>query len=128
MGKRARSVKRNKGMDPRERARIAEAKLVAKMEERIPQLDNIRIEFRATQPQLALKIDRRRASDLGVTMADLAATVKALVDKDEVALRHDQEFILIFVPVTQRGFGTGGQNDDVRAELGQSGGVAKPQL
>jgi hydrophobic/amphiphilic exporter-1 (mainly G- bacteria), HAE1 family len=67
--------------------RIYEAtqKFVDRMEEVIPKLSNVRIDFQATQPQIALNIDRRRASDLGVTMDDLAAMVRALVDKDEVA-------------------------------------------
>jgi len=46
---------------------------------------NLRVEFRATQPQLSVSIDRRRATDLGVSIEDLAKTIKVLVDKDEVA-------------------------------------------
>lgn len=73
-------------------------KLVAAIEREIPELTNLRVEFRATQPQLALKIDRRRASDLGVSMTDLAATVRALVDSDEVAeLTVDDQAIPIFL-------------------------------
>ncbi|HUS98683.1 MAG TPA: efflux RND transporter permease subunit [Hyphomicrobiaceae bacterium] len=76
----------------------ATQKFVAAMETKIPELSNFRIEFRATQPQLALKIDRRRASDLGVTMTDLAATVKALVDRDEIAeLTADDQLIPIYL-------------------------------
>ncbi|WP_416899985.1 MAG: efflux RND transporter permease subunit [Minwuia sp.] len=51
----------------------------------VPQLENVRIEYQATQPQLTVLINRRRAEDLGVAMADLSATVRALVDGDEVA-------------------------------------------
>ncbi|PJK28522.1 efflux RND transporter permease subunit [Minwuia thermotolerans] len=51
----------------------------------IPQLDNVRIEYQSTQPQLSVLINRSRAADLGVAMEDLAATVRALVDGDEVA-------------------------------------------
>jgi len=60
-------------------------KFVLAMERETPKLENIRVEFRATQPQIAVTIDRRRASDLGVSLDNLAVTVKVLVDKDEVA-------------------------------------------
>lgn len=65
---------------------IAEAAdaLVLAMEKNVPQVQNLRVEFRATQPQLSVSIDRRRATDLGVSIEELAATVKALVDTDEV--------------------------------------------
>lgn len=58
---------------------------VLAMERELPKLDNFRVEFRATQPQLAVDIDRRRAADLGVSLQDLATTVQVLVDNDEVA-------------------------------------------
>ncbi|MGI9424433.1 MAG: efflux RND transporter permease subunit, partial [Hyphomicrobiaceae bacterium] len=66
---------------------IAEAadKLVLALERDVPHIQNLRIEFRATQPQLFVRIDRQRATDLGVSIDDLAATMKALVDSDEVA-------------------------------------------
>ena len=66
---------------------IAEAadRFVVAMEKDVPQVQNLRIEFRATQPQLAVRIDRARATDLGVSITELAATMKALVDTDEVA-------------------------------------------
>ena len=68
-------------------ARIAETAdgFVRAMERDIPRLENFRVEFRATQPQLSVDIDRRRAADLGVSMDDLATTVQVLVDNDEVA-------------------------------------------
>lgn len=55
------------------------------MEKEIPNLSNFRVEFRATQPQLSIDIDRRRAADVGVSLEDLATTIKSLVDNDEVA-------------------------------------------
>ena len=65
---------------------IADAadKFVVEMEKQVPQVENLRVEFRATQPQLSVKIDRRRATDLGVSIESLAETMKALVDTDEV--------------------------------------------
>jgi len=58
---------------------------VLAMERDIPQIRNVRIEFRATQPELSLSINRRRAADLGVSIEGLAATLQALVDNQEVA-------------------------------------------
>ncbi len=59
-------------------------KLVVALEKDAPEVTNLRVEFRATQPQLSLDIDRRRAADLGVPIENLAATAQVLVDKDEV--------------------------------------------
>ncbi len=60
-------------------------KLVQRIEQEIPWLSNLRVEFRATQPELSINIDRRRATDLGVDIADLATTIQVLVDAFEVA-------------------------------------------
>lgn len=60
-------------------------KLVQRLEKDAPEIQNLRVEFRATQPQLAVVIDRRKASELGVTIDDLSATLRALVDKSEVS-------------------------------------------
>lgn len=60
-------------------------KLVDRLEQQAPELRNFRIEFRETQPQLSVVIDRRRASELGVSIEDLSATLNALVDRSEVA-------------------------------------------
>jgi len=59
--------------------------LVQRIEQEIPWLSNLRVEFRATQPELSIDIDRRRATDLGVDIADLATTIQVLVDEFEVA-------------------------------------------
>lgn len=58
---------------------------VERLEKDAPEVRNLRVEFRATQPQLSVVIDRRRASDLGVTIEDLSETLRALVDRTEVA-------------------------------------------
>jgi HAE1 family hydrophobic/amphiphilic exporter-1 len=58
--------------------------LVQRIEQEIPWLSNIRVEFRATQPELSINIDRRRATDLGVDIADLATTIQVLVDEFEL--------------------------------------------
>lgn len=71
---------------------------VRKMEQEIPQLENFRVEFRATQPQISLHIDRRRASDLGISVEALSSTVEALVDKRDIGdLVVDDQTIPIIV-------------------------------
>ncbi len=72
------------GADYNKIAEATEAFVLA-MEREIPELQNFRVEFRATQPQLSISIDRRRAADLGVSIQDLATTVQVLVDNDEVS-------------------------------------------
>ncbi|MGA9254295.1 MAG: efflux RND transporter permease subunit, partial [Roseobacter sp.] len=48
-------------------------------------LSGVRIQYQATQPQLSIGVDRARASDLRVPMSTLSATLRALVDEDEIA-------------------------------------------
>ncbi len=55
------------------------------IEEKIPGVSNLRLEYQATQPQISLHIDRERASNLDVDIADLASTIRVLVDGYEVA-------------------------------------------
>lgn len=57
---------------------------VRDIEAGIPWLSNMRVEFRATQPELSIDVDRRRATDLGVDIDDLATTIQVLVDEFEV--------------------------------------------
>ncbi|MGI9416051.1 MAG: efflux RND transporter permease subunit, partial [Hyphomicrobiales bacterium] len=88
------------GADYAKIAGAAEA-FVRAMEREIPQLENLRVEFRATQPQLSVDIDRRRAADLGVSMDDLATTVQVLVDNDEVAeLTINDEIVPVILEAT----------------------------
>ena len=54
------------------------------IEERLPNLQNPDISYDPTQPQLSIDIDRRRASDLGVDLPGLAATLRAMIDGDEL--------------------------------------------
>jgi hydrophobe/amphiphile efflux-1 (HAE1) family protein len=68
------------------------------IEERIPELTRPRIAFDPTQPQLTVEIDRRRAADLGVDFAGLAATLRAMIDGDElVDLNIDDEAVPILL-------------------------------
>ncbi|MCH8240947.1 MAG: efflux RND transporter permease subunit, partial [Proteobacteria bacterium] len=85
-------------------AKILEATdaFVIAMERDIPRLRGIRVEFRATQPQLSVNINRRRATDLGVSIGNLASTIQVFVDKDEVAeLTVDDQTVPIILQATK---------------------------
>jgi multidrug efflux pump subunit AcrB len=73
----------------------------AAIEERIPELTRPRISFDPTQPQLSVEIDRRRAADLGIDLSGLAATLRAMIDGDElVDLNIDDEAVPILLEST----------------------------
>lgn len=94
--------------------RIFEAShtFVRKLETELPWLSNLRVEFRATQPELSIEIDRRRATDLGVEIEDLATTIQVLVDEFEVAeLTIDDETIPIMLQASE---GAVRQPDDIQ--------------
>jgi len=50
----------------------------------LPGLSGVRLQYQATQPQLSITIDRARAADLGVSMSTLSATLRVLIDEDEI--------------------------------------------
>ena len=58
---------------------------LAAIHERLPGIENPEIEFQQTQPQISIKVDRRRAEDLGVPVEGVADTLRAMVDGFEVA-------------------------------------------
>jgi hydrophobe/amphiphile efflux-1 (HAE1) family protein len=75
--------------------------LVAAIEERLPELTRPRIAFDPTQPQLAVDVDRRRAADLGIDLEELAATLRAMINGDElVDLNVDDEAVPILLEST----------------------------
>lgn len=75
---------------------------VRQLETEIPWLTNMRVEFRATQPELSIDIDRRRAADLGVAIEDLATTIQVLIDEFEVAeLTIDDQAIPIMLQASE---------------------------
>ena len=57
---------------------------LAAMHKRLPQFEDPVIEYQQTQPQLSVKVDRRRAEDLGVSVESIATTLRAMVDGFEV--------------------------------------------
>jgi hydrophobe/amphiphile efflux-1 (HAE1) family protein len=59
-------------------------KLAEAIEDRLPGLSDVRVSYQPTQPQLSVKIDRPRASDLGIPLEDLASTLRVMIDGDEL--------------------------------------------
>ena len=86
--------------------RIAEAAyaFAEAIERDLPQLSDVRVNYAATQPQLSLKIDRERASALGVPLDGLDSVLRALVDSTEVAeLNVNDRTVPIVLQSTARG-------------------------
>lgn len=69
-----------------EYAQIYEAakQLASTAEQQLSNLSGADISYAPTQPQLLLEIDRRRATDLGIDLENLAATLRVMIDGDEV--------------------------------------------
>jgi hydrophobe/amphiphile efflux-1 (HAE1) family protein len=68
------------------------------IEDELPNLSNPDISYQPTQPQLSVRIDRQRAADLGLPLEDLSATLRAMVDGDEIAdLNVADEAVPIFL-------------------------------
>ena len=71
---------------------------VKAMEERLPNLSQPQISYDPTQPQLSVDIDRRRAADLGVDLSNLATTLRAMIDGDDlIDLNIDDEAVPILL-------------------------------
>ncbi len=67
--------------------RIAQAAqgLERAIEQGLPQLRDVRVDWQATQPQLTVRVDRERAAALGVPIDGLDILLRALVAGTEVA-------------------------------------------
>jgi multidrug efflux pump subunit AcrB len=78
---------------------FAAAKLfLAALEERMPAVSQPQISYDPTQPQLSVDIDRRRAADLGIDLTNLANTLRAMIDGDElIDLNVDDEAVPILL-------------------------------
>ena len=86
--------------------RIAEAAdaFARAIEEKLPALRDVRVDYNATQPQLTLQIDRERASSLGVPLDGLDTVLRALVDGTEVAdVTVNDRTVPIFLQSSARG-------------------------
>lgn len=54
-------------------------RLIAAIEERLPQLTNLDSDYQETEPQLHVTLDRARAADLGVSVEEIGLTLDALM-------------------------------------------------
>ena len=68
-----------------DRAALREAadRVIAAMEQD-PRFEQPRLSIDPTQPQLSVAIDRERASDLGIDITGLAATLQAMLDGNDI--------------------------------------------
>jgi hydrophobe/amphiphile efflux-1 (HAE1) family protein len=65
------------------------------------------ISYQPTQPQLSLRIDRQRAADLGLPLNELSATLRAMIDGDDIVdLSIEDDSVPILLEAT-----TGAIND-----------------
>ena len=88
-------------------------------------LSNAEISYQPTQPQLSVRIDRQRASDLGVDLDDLSQTLRAMVGgEDLVDLNVGDQAVPIFL--TAQAVSVTNPNDlrnlYVRGSGGETGG------
>ncbi len=56
----------------------------SELERRIPLIDDIRISFDTSQPELSFNIDRNRVSDLNVSLDAISQTLRVMVDRYDV--------------------------------------------
>jgi HAE1 family hydrophobic/amphiphilic exporter-1 len=54
------------------------------MRTQFPLFDDLEIEYQQTQPQLTIRVDRRKAEDLGVSLIGVTNTLRAMVERLEV--------------------------------------------
>ena len=80
----------------------AEARRVAAQLEQNPYLADINVSFRAGRPEMQINIDRQAAADLGLDVAQIAATIRLLVNGDiATTFRGEGEEAEIRVQVDQ---------------------------
>ncbi|KPH92299.1 multidrug transporter AcrB [Pseudoalteromonas undina] len=57
----------------------------ADLEKAVPEVAPVRVSYQPSQPQLRVNIDRRRAEELGVSLSDIAITLRAAINGDDIA-------------------------------------------
>lgn len=67
-----------------------------------PRFEQVRLSYETTQPQLSVRINRERASDLGIDIDGLAEAIQALLDGREVAqvFINDRSFPVKLISTT----------------------------
>jgi hydrophobe/amphiphile efflux-1 (HAE1) family protein len=77
---------------------LAAKQFATAIDDRLENLTRPRISFDPTQPQLSVEIDRRRAADLGIDLDELGATLRSMIDGDElIDLNVDDEAVPILL-------------------------------
>ncbi|KAA5605262.1 efflux RND transporter permease subunit [Roseospira marina] len=72
--------------------------LTRAIEDRATTLSRPDISYQPTQPELSVRLDRRAAADLGISLDTLADTLRAMIDGDDLAdLNMDDEAIPILL-------------------------------
>jgi len=85
------------GNDYNDILNVAE-KFKSELEKRIPVIDDVRISFDTSQPELSFNIDRNRVSDLNVSLDAISQTLRVMVDRYDVAdLSIDDEAVPIML-------------------------------
>ena len=99
--------------------------LARAIEDDLPHLSDPDISYQPTQPQLSVQLDRRRAADLGLPLDGIAATLRAMIDGDEIAdLNIDDEKIAIRLEA--EGGAINDPNDLVNLHVRSAAGVLVP--
>lgn len=63
----------------------AAQQFAADIENAVPAIEQVRISYQPSQPQLRINIDRRRAEELGVSLSDISTTLRAAINGDDIA-------------------------------------------
>ncbi|MBD3268011.1 MMPL family transporter, partial [bacterium] len=62
----------------------AAERLEAAITEKLPGMEDIRIDFDTSQPELSFRINRERVNDLDVSLEEISRTLRVMVDRYEV--------------------------------------------
>ena len=58
--------------------------LAQELEARVPEINDVRVQFDTSQPEMSFNIDREKANDLGVPMERISQTLRIMVDRYDV--------------------------------------------
>ncbi|MGB1539502.1 MAG: efflux RND transporter permease subunit, partial [Rickettsiales bacterium] len=68
------------------------------LKDAIPTIEDVRVQFDTSQPELSFRIDRERANDLNVALDAIAQTLRVMVDRyDVIDLSVEDESVPIMV-------------------------------
>ncbi|MAM34387.1 MAG: multidrug transporter AcrB [Micavibrio sp.] len=68
------------------------------LRQRLPEIDDVRVQFDTSQPEILFNIDREKASDLNVPMERISQTLRVMVDRfDVIDLSVDDQAVPVMV-------------------------------